>query len=196
MDNLLRTQSIQPIWLVYGVLAIVVIILLVRFGNTLFKGVAIIGGLILAILIVDAFRQQGRAMQQTATAATVATAGQAAGSMLQTVLAILLLLVLLAGIGISLYLYVRLRRAERRTGYRQPRDARGRWISSDADAPQISYEPPMDIGQSLNILLQMELLRSMRELRAPQQTQRELAAIEGEYEYENDEEPDDDLWGW
>jgi hypothetical protein len=72
----------------------------------------------------------------------------------------------------------------------------GRWINTSPDGA-IGYEPPMDIGRWLNVLLQMELLRSVRELRAPKQTQPDFVPIEDNYEYAgDDEEPDGEIWGW
>jgi hypothetical protein len=168
--------------------------LLARFGKILVYGALVIGGLGAIAFVADALRQQARATRQTATAATVAATGQTANSVGQTVLAVLLLVVLLTAAVAIGYLWLRLRRAEQRAGYHQPRDHRGRLISTQAEQ-SVGYEPQMDVGQSLNMLLQMELLRSMRELRNPQQPQPTQIAIE-DYGYDEEETTDDGLWGW
>jgi hypothetical protein len=153
------------------------------------------------MFLADALRQQARATQQTATAATLATTGQTAGTIGQSVLLGLLLLVILCGAGLSGYLYLRLRRAERRPGMyprqRGPVREKTAWLSGpDAQWQRRPTQP--DTGTAIQALVQVELLRTLRELRPPTQSAAHiLPAAEGRMDYEEPTDEDETIyWGW
>lgn len=185
--------TFEPSWIVYGLVGIGVLVLLARFGKVLVYGALIVGVLGALAFVADALRQQARATRQTATAATVAATGQTASSVGQTALAVGLLLVLLGAAVTIGYLLLRLRRAERRPpGLRQH--------------GLLAYRPPRfpdpnaygsrtpDMGQAVNSLVQVELLRTLRALRTPPEARYVLPP--GDLAYAEEDDDDDVTWGW
>lgn len=177
-----------------GALLLVVVVIIARFGQQLLRLALVVLGLGAVIAIAAAFFQQGRATEQVATAATIATTGQTVNNAGMTVLVILLVIVLLAGVIVSGYFYLRLRRAERRTAYRhqQPRDAAGRWLSNDATCPQIHYGPPPQPTIDVNALVQLEFLHVLRDMRGGTQPPTDYVLPP----YREDEGDTDEVWGW
>lgn len=143
------------IW-VYVIGAVLAVLLLSILWKRIIRAILLLAGLGLAGAVVYAFGQQASATRQVATAATVAARGSTAGNM-----AIALLLALIF-IGVVVCGYVALRRWYlARTGQGAP------WIEY---APQLQQQhyPSMDAA-SVNTLVQLEVLRALRELRAPQE---------------------------
>jgi hypothetical protein len=93
-------------------------LILARVGRTLGTLLLVLGLVALAGLLTLALFRQSRATAAAATAAAVATTGQAVSSVTVTLLTMLLVVAVLSGGGMIGYLYLRLRRAERR----------GRWL--------------------------------------------------------------------
>jgi hypothetical protein len=190
--------TVEPIWILYSLLGLGALILVVRFGKVLVYGLLMIGALGIVMFLADALRQQARATQQTATAATLATTGQTAGTIGQSVLLGLLLLVILCGAGLSGYLYLRLRRTERRPEMyprqRGPVHEKATWVSGpDAQWQRRPTQP--DPGTAIQALVQVELLRTLRELRAP--TQRSAPVLPPTEEgYAHEEQDEAVYWGW
>ena len=185
--------AFEPIWIVYGLLGVGALVLLARFGKMLVYGGVIVGVLVGVAALVDALRQQARATRQTATAATVAATGQTASSVGQTVLGVLLLVVLLSAAGIIGYLLVRLRRAERRP----PGASQHTALGIDSWAPRLpgptAYRSQMpDSGPTVNSLVQLEILRTLRELRTPPDSRYVLPPGGSEQAWGDD----DVTWGW
>lgn len=141
--------------LIYIVGAALSVLLLAILWKRIIRAILLLAGLGLAGTTVYAFAQQASATKQVATAATVAARGSTAGNM-----AVALLLALIF-IGVVVCGYVALRRWYLvRTGQDAP------W---NEYAPQLQqpYYPSMD-ASSVNALVQLEVLRALRELRAPQ----------------------------
>lgn len=141
---------------VYVIGAALGVLLLAILWKRIIRAILLLAGLGLAGAVVYAFAQQASATRQVATAATVVARGNTAGTM-----AIALLLALIF-IGVMVGGYVALRRWYlARTG----QDAL--WSTS---VPQLQqqYYPSMD-ASSVNALVQLEVLRALRELRAPQE---------------------------
>lgn len=171
-------MNIEAQWLIYGILFLLVLVLLARFG----KQMLLVGGALGVLLLIWALGAQASATRQVATAATVSAAGQTAGSITATVLATLLILVLLAAGGAVLYLWVRLRRIEGAAAVKRwtpgPNAHWGR-----TDAPTTA---PWE--QGLNALVQLELLHMLRELHGQRQAQPALTV---------EEDSDADIsWPW
>ena len=130
-------------WLVLGILAVVGGILLIRVLQRIGLVLILIGVLILAGVLGLALLRQSAATQTAAAAATVASAGQTVNGVAVTVLAVLLLLAVLAGAGVIGYLYLRLRRAERRGRWLPgPNAYWGRAGEMQPPAPWWAYMPP------------------------------------------------------
>lgn len=121
-------------------------------------------GLILMILVLlavlFAMANSAAATRQVATAATVSAAGQTAGTIAVTILATLLAITL----GVIGYLSLRLRAAGNSAAGRWMPGPNARWGRIES-APQ----PEMPQSDPLNTLLQLELMRYMRELHNPVQ---------------------------
>ena len=178
--------TFEPSWIVYGLLGVGALVLLARFGKVLVYGALIVGVLGAIAFVADALRQ-------TATAATVAATGQTASSVGQTVLAVLLLLVLLGAVVTIGYLLLRLRRAERRPpGLRQ--HGLLDYSPTRFPDPNAYGSRTPDMGQAVNSLVQLELLRTLRELRTPPEARFVLPP--GDVAYEREDEDDDVTWGW
>jgi len=149
--------------------------------------------LLVIALLAWALGEQASATRQIAAAATVSAAGQTAGSVTSTVLAVLLALVLLVAVGAVLYLWLRMKALERQLPGPAPRT--GRW----APGPHARWEPAEPEGRAvaadpLAQLVQLEVLRTLRELRGT----RQQPALTVE---DNNEEPPasidaSNLWPW
>lgn len=140
---------------VYVIGAALGVLLLAILWKRIIRAILLLAGLGLAGAVVYAFAQQASATRQVATAATVVARGNTAGTM-----AIALLLALIF-IGVVVGGYIALRRWYlARTGQGAP------WEY----VPQLQqqYYPSMD-ASSVNTLVQLEVLRALRELRAPQE---------------------------
>jgi pimeloyl-ACP methyl ester carboxylesterase len=133
------------------------------FWQKILRAVLLLAGLGVGGMLAWAFAQQASATRQTATAATVAATGSAAGN----VLAALVSVVVLIGAPVG---YVMLRRH-----------------LLHGSAPRDSRPETLDATQSLAMLVQVEVLRTLREMRAPQAA----------YVFEGGEaDDDDDDLGW
>lgn len=161
-------MNFEPQWLLYGILFLLALVLIARFGKQLLLVVIMLG----VLLLILALSAQATATRQVATAATVSAAGQTAGSVTATMLAIVLVLVLLVAGGAVLYLWLRLRRIEGVTIARRwtpgPNAHWGR-----TEAPAVA---PLE--QSLNTLVQLELLHMLRELHGQRQASPALTVEE------------------
>ncbi|HHS96651.1 MAG TPA: hypothetical protein ENK08_01930 [Chloroflexi bacterium] len=144
--------------LVLGGIAIGLLgLMLLRLGRALGVLLIVLGVMVFLGLLAVALLQQSKATAATATAATVATAGQAASGVAVTVLAVLLVIVILGGGGVVGYLYLRLRRAERRGRWLPDPNARwGRagemppvpwWMYPPLPPVWWRYPPPMEMGR-------------------------------------------------
>lgn len=196
--------SLEPVWIAYGLVGLAALLLLVRFGKQLLRGILLLVGAAVVVTIARALLHQSRATQQVATAATLATSGQTASSLGQTILISVLLLVLLGGAGLSGYLYLRLRRAERGASpLRQRRQAtwprvntaRPTW-TPEADARWQGQPTPSDVGATVHSLVQLEVLRTLQELRAPAQPRPPTLPAVEEETYANEFEDAGPYWGW
>lgn len=190
--------SLEPTWIASGLLGLGALLLIVRFGKQLLRAALFVGGAAVIITIALALLQQSRATHQAATAATIATTGQTASSLGQTILVTVLLLGVLGGAGLCGYLYLRLRRAERWPGMyprqRGPVPEKTAWVSGpDAQWQRRPTQP--DPGTAIQALVQVELLRTLRELRAP--TRRSAPGLPpAEDGYVNEEQDEEIYWGW
>jgi len=143
--------------------------------------------LVIIALFAWALGEQASATRQIAAAATVSAAGQTAGSVTATVLTILLVLVLLGAGGAVGYLWLRMKRLERQLSGPTPRTGRwasgpnARWEQADPESHAVTADP---LGQ----LVQLEVLRTLRELRGTRQAQPALTV---------EEDPDaGNVWPW
>jgi hypothetical protein len=196
--------AFEPVWIVYGLVGLGALLLIVRFGKQLLRAVLFVVGAAVIITIALALLQQSRATQQTATAATLATTGQTASSLGQTILVSVLLLVLLGGAGLSGYLYLRLRRAERGSFPLRQRSPTT-WPLVNASRPTCTPEPearwqhqptPSDVGATVHSLVQLEVLRTLRELRAPAQPRPPTLPAGEDKTYAYESEDNGPYWGW
>lgn len=141
--------------------------------------------LLVIALLAWALGEQASATRQVATAATVSAAGQTAGSVTATVLAILLVLVLLAAVGAVLYLWLRMKALERRSG---PTQRASRWVAGpNARWEQAEPESRAVTADPLAQLVQLEVLRTLRELQGTRQQPPPALTVE---------EEDDDAGPW
>jgi len=146
------------IWLYVGG-AVLAIILLAAFWRKIVRAILLLTVLGVGGLIAWAFAQQASATKQVATAATAAARGSAAGNVA------LLLVVGLFVIGALVAGYVALRR------YLARRDE-AEWYdyTPQFQLPTAYPSVPDQSVASVNALVQLELLRALRDLRAPQTT--------------------------
>jgi len=155
-------MAFDPQWLLYAVLFILVVVLVVRYG----KALLLVGALLALVAVAWAWGEQATATRQVATAATVSAAGQTAGSVTATVLATLLVVVLLAAGGAVVYLWLRMKALERQaSGAPRSRWVAGpnaRWEQAEPESRALPTDP---LGQ----LVQLEVLRTLRELRGTRQ---------------------------
>ncbi len=142
------------IWVYIGGAALLILLVSVMWKKIV-RAILLLSGLGLAGAVVYALAQHASATRQVATVATVAARGSTAGAV-----AVALLLALIV-IGVVVCGYVALRRWYlARTGQDAP------WSTYMPQIQQQQY-PSMDAA-SVNALVQLEVLRALRELRAPQ----------------------------
>ncbi|MDX9955732.1 MAG: hypothetical protein RBT75_16645 [Anaerolineae bacterium] len=144
--------------------------------------------LLVIALLAWALGEQASATRQVAAAATVSAAGQTAGSVTATVLTIVLILVLLAAGGAVLYLWLRMKALERQLSAPAPRTSRwvsgpnARWEQNEPESRAVTADP---LGQ----LVQLEVLRTLRELRGTTRQAQPALTVE--------EDPDaGNVWPW
>lgn len=177
-------MAFDPQWLLYAVLFILVVVLVARYG----KALLLVGALLALVAVAWAWGEQATATRQVATAATVSAAGQTAGSVTATVLATLLVVVLLAAGGMVVYLWLRMKALERQARGPAPRASRwvagpnARWEQAEPESRALPADP---LGQ----LVQLEVLRTLRELRGT----RQQPALTDEDEVNSD---GDISWPW
>jgi hypothetical protein len=121
------------------------------FWRRLLRAALILAGLGVALAFAYAFAMQAAATRQTATAATVAATGSTAGNVATAALALALLAVVVIAGGYILWLRWQMR------GGAPPRLGGQRGAQLDAGG----------MGDALNALVQIELLRALRDLRDP-----------------------------
>ena len=165
-------MNLNPVWIVYGVAALAVLILVVKFGKVLVVGVLLVGGTGAILLLASTTRQQAQATQQVATAATLASAGQTTSTIGVTILAVLLVLVTVVAGGVILFQQAKLRRySDEPEGWRAyppapPRSHGGTWHPGpNANWQRSLPEGGDQVGAMLQGLLQLELLRTLRDMR-------------------------------
>lgn len=147
-------------------------------------------GLAVLLLLGWALLAQAQATRETATAARVAAAGQTAASAGMVLLVGLLIGVVLVSGAVILILWRRLQRESERS--RRRNDADGRWLAGPnaywgrADDSTVTGNSPRAAG-ALDALVQMEVLRMLRELRQPARPH----ALPGDG---NTEDDDGDIW--
>jgi hypothetical protein len=143
----------------YGLLALVGLILILRFGRALARGLLWLLGGVIGLALFVTLINQARATRQAATAATVATTGQTVSTFALTLLTLLVVLLLLLGGGAIVYLVWRLKRVERRR-------PGGRWLPGPNARWERTSPPAPDTSGALQALVQLELVRLLHELRA------------------------------
>lgn len=138
--------------LIYSGGALLALILLVVFWRRVVRALLLLAGLGAGGLLAWAFAQQATATRKVAEVATVAARGSAAGNVAVALLALFV-------IGAGVIGYVALRRYL--TRYTTWGD-----YATPLQQP-VSY-PGVADQSSLNALVQLEVLRALREMRAPQ----------------------------
>ncbi len=164
--DVLNFELDAMMWLYIGGGAVILVIL-IAFWRRLLRAAMILAGLGVAMALAWAFAMQATATKQAATAATVSAAGSTAGNIATTILAFLLAVVTIAG---GVYIFLLRRRLQ---------------------DPQAMYWPaqgnPTPPGDALGALIQIEILRALRELRTDNST--DLAPYEAWDEAEDAGEP-------
>ena len=131
--------------LIYGGGLLLALILLIMFWKRVVRALLLLGGLALVSALVWTLLQQATATRQVATVATIAATGSAAGN----VGAMILVAVLVVGAPLAYGL------------------VRRRFTVANA----LMSPAPMDVqepGRALALLVQLEILRALRDVRAPQ----------------------------
>ena len=170
-------MAFDPQWLLYAVLFILAVVLVVRYG----KALLLVGALLALVAVAWAWGEQATATRQVATAATVSAAGQTAGSVTATVLATLLVVVLLAAGGAVVYLWLRMKALERQAS---GAPHASRWVAGpSARWEQVEPESRALPADPLGQLVQLEVLRTLRELRG---TRQQPALTEDEVDSDGD----------
>ncbi len=154
--------------------------------------------LVLAIvgLLAWAVLTQAQATRQTAVAARAAATGQTATSIIIVLLVGVLIGALVIGGLVILYLWLRLQRATRRVQRRPRRDDRHvsgpsatPWPWNRVDDPALAARAPQGAG-ALDALVQIEVLRMVRELRGSAPPALPVAPRETEA----GDEDNDEIW--
>ena len=143
-------------WLYIGGGALLLIVA-AALWRKLLRAAMILVGLGVALALAWTLAMQATATKEVATAATVSAAGSTAGNVGTTILAFLLFVVTLGG-GV----YVLLLRRRIQTFYNSPDDA---WLPGP-NAQWGRLSNPAAPGDALGALIQIEVLRALRELRA------------------------------
>lgn len=138
---------------VYAIGAAAIVLLLAILWKRIIRAILLLAGLGLAGTLAWAFAQQAIATKQVATAATVAARGSAAGN----VAMVMVLGMIVIGAVVLGYVYLRWRLA------------RGGDTASWTDTPY-QLENRNDPAQQVHMLVQIEVLRALRELRTPPTT--------------------------
>jgi len=141
------------IWLYVGGAALLVLLVAVLWKKIV-RAALLLSGMALTGAMIWALAQQATATKQAATAATVAATGSAAVNV-----AVVMLLGVFV-IGIVVIGCIALRRYLTRDNVT--------WRDYAMPLQQPEYHPGMTDQSSLNALVQLEVLRMLRELRAPQ----------------------------
>jgi hypothetical protein len=183
MDILSDIQTTT--WLYIGGGALLLVIL-VAFWRKLLRAVMILAGLGVALALAWTLAMQSTATKEVATAATVSATGSTAGNIAATLLAFLLAVVTIAG---GAYIFL-LRRRIYTQRLRDPQ-----WLPGP-DAQWGRPSNPAAPGEALGALIQIEILRALRELRADHSVA--LAPYEA-WDEDGDagepyREPDDPMW--
>ena len=138
---------------------IVALLAVVVFWRQLLRAVLVLAGLGVALAVAWAFATQATATRQVATAATVSAAGNVATG----ALALALLAVIVIAGGYILWLRWQMRRGPQR------RASGSGWVSGPNAQWGRQELPQGGTGEMVQALVQIELLRALRDLRAPQQ---------------------------
>ena len=152
----------EAMTIVYIIGALLVVTTVAAFRRQLFTFAAIVLGLVVVISLVYALVTQATATQQIATTATVSAVGSTAGNIAATLLALLLALVVIGGGGYIAVLRWQLRRARPTGGSRI-------WLPGPhANWGRLEGGSAGQGGEdALGMLVRIEVLRALRELRAP-----------------------------
>ena len=153
--DVLNFELDTMMWLYVGGGALLLIIL-VAFWRKLLRAVMILAGLGVALALAWTLAMQATATKEVATAATVSAAGSTAGNVGTTILAFLLTV---ATIVAGTYIFLLRRRIQ--TLYNSPDDA---WLPGP-NAKWGRAGPAAAPGDALGALIQIEVLRALRELR-------------------------------
>ena len=175
-------------WLYIGGGALLLIIL-VAFWRKLLRAAMILVGLGIALALAWTLAMQATATKEVATAATVSAAGSTAGNIAATLLAFLLAVVTIVA-GTYIFLLRRRLHAQR---LQDPQ-----WLPGP-NAQWGRASNPAATGEALGALIQIEVLRALRELRtdrgvalAPYDAWDEAEDAGDGYGYD---EPDPMWWG-
>ena len=141
-------------WLYIGGGAIILVVA-AALWRKLLRAAMILVGLGIALALAWALAMQSTATKEVATAATVSAAGSTAGNVAATILAFLLFVATLGG---GVYIFLLRRRIQ--TLYNSPDDA---WMPGPN--AQWGRAGPAAPGDALGALIQIEVLRALRELR-------------------------------
>ncbi|MBN2390744.1 MAG: hypothetical protein JXR84_08475 [Anaerolineae bacterium] len=171
-------NELTSIWLCIGGV-VLAIILLAAFWRKIVRALLLLAGLGVVGLIAWAFAQQATATKQVATAANTIARSNVAGNVI--VIMLLLLGLIVIGAGIMGYIYLRRRLTQD--------DELVPWMS----APNVPYqlEQRNDMTQQVNMLVQLEVLQMLRELRAPQSPAMLVRENDGDGDADTDSTP---LW--
>ncbi len=154
-------------------------------------GIALIGAVGVIALLAWGMAIQAQAARQTALAMTLSTAGHTTSSVGSVLWAGLTVLVLIAGGGACGYLWLRWKLAERRLA--RVRRPSCMWEPGpNAHRGREPELPGSNIESLLEKLVQVELLRALRELRPVQS----LPLPDERPWSEAPEENPDGYWGW
>jgi len=173
----------MTMWLYIGGGALLLIVV-AALWRKLLRAAMILVGLGIALALAWALAMQSTATKEVATAATVSAAGSTAGNVGMTILAFLLFVVTIAG---GTYIFLLRRRLQDPQWLPGPNAQWGRASN------------PAATGEALGALIQIEVLRALRELRtdhsvalAPYDTWDEAEDAGDGYGYD---EPDPMWWG-
>jgi hypothetical protein len=161
-------------WL-YATGAVVLVVLVTAFWRKIVRAVLLLAGMGLVGLIAWAFAQQATATRQVATAATAAARG---GAAINIVVAVLAGVFCLGAAVLAVYVLARRWMLQQEWGAAR--------MGAALPYPQMQA-PQMHDSGAVNALVQLEVLRALRDLRSPQQTALVL---------ERDEGDDDGYAGW
>ncbi|NBD35979.1 MAG: hypothetical protein GVY30_08260 [Chloroflexi bacterium] len=143
-------------WLYIGGGAIILVVV-AALWRKLLRAAMILVGLGIALALAWTLAMQATATKEVATAATVSAAGSTAGNVGMMILAFLLFVATIAG---GTYIFLLRRRIQ--TLYNSPDDA---WLPG-SNAQWGRTGPTAAPGDALGALIQIEVLRALRELRA------------------------------